>query len=215
MKKVVLTTALCLLTMALAANSLAAIIGSSGSIEQMTEPADLTMNALESDQYIRVFDENQNFVLGGDLFVNHLVTGGGTFNSDDLLSDGYVSNGTGVQSHLVHFDPTRAQRLSGSMTFSEIIIGVIVRNMDSGLENSDNLGASVFSADYHRGLEGLWCDTFTISDDLKTLSVDLYANTNIDEVRVITAVPIPGTFLFFGSGLLALIGLRRRIKKYV
>ena len=213
MKKVILTAALCLLTMVFAANALAAIVAYSGSIEQMAQPGFLTIDALESNQYIRVFDESQDFTLGGDLYVNQLVTGGGIFNSDSLLTPGTISAGTEVQSHLVHFDPTRQQRLSGSMTFSEIIIGVIVRNWDKELENSDYLGASVFSDHYYRGLEGLWCDIFTISADQKTLTVDLYAETVMDEVRVITAVPIPGAIWLLGSGIIGLLGLRRRVRK--
>ena len=215
MKKVALTASLCLLAMVFAANSLAAIIGYTGSIEKMAEPPVLTLNALESDQYIRVFDESQNIPLGGDLYVNHLVTGGGTFYSEAFLSDGYIPQGTEVNSHLVHFDPTEGKRLSGSITFSEIIIGVIISNGDNELENSDFLGTSKFSDENSRGL-GLgwwWHDNFTISDDLKELTVSLYASTVMDEVRVITAVPIPATFLLFGSGLLGLVGLRRRLKK--
>ena len=112
MKKVILTVALCLLAMVFATNSLAAIVGYSASIEQMAEPADLTLNALESNQYIRVFDESQDFTLGSDLYVNQLVTGGGTFNSDSLLTPGTISAGTEVQSHLVHFDPSEVKVLA-------------------------------------------------------------------------------------------------------
>lgn len=216
MKKVALTASLCLLAMVFAANSLAAIIGYTGSIQQiMPEPPDLTLNVLESDQDIRVFDESQNFTLGDDLYVNHLVTGGGTFYSEAFLSDGYIPQGTGVNSHLVHFDPTEGKRLSGSITFSERIIGVIISNGDNELENSDFLGASNFSDENSRGL-GLgwwWHDNFTISDDLKELTVSLYASTVMDEVRVITAVPIPGTVWLLGFGIMGLVGIRRRMRK--
>lgn len=215
MKKVALTASLCLLAMVFAANSLAAIIDYSGSIEQMAEPQNLTLNALESDQYIRVLDESQNFPLGGDLYVNHLVTGGGTFYSEAFLSDGYIPRGTGVNSHLVHFDPTEGKRLTGSITFSEIIIGVIISNGDDELEKSDFLGASDFSDENARGLGlGLWWhDNFTISDDLKELTVSLYASSVMDEVRVITAVPIPGTVWLLGFGIMGLVGIRRRMHK--
>lgn len=225
MKKVISTAALCLLTMVFAANALAAIVGYSGSIEQKDQTSlDLELNAYQSDQYIRAFEETQNIKLRNDLYVNQLGIAG-TFAHDEELTSGVISKYTKVQSHLVHFDPYIAGlKKVGSIEFSEKILGLIFYESPPeypgihSLTDSDQFGlASVFSTHMYRGIENfndnVTQDIFTISDDLKTLTVDLWAGNIMDEVRVITAVPIPGAVWLLGSGLLGLLGLRRRVKK--
>ena len=117
----------------------------------------------------------------------------------------------------MHFDPIRSNTttLEGSITFDQKIIGVILK-LDS-LQNSDFLGfADTFDDGNLRGLE-LWGqgvqDWFEISDDLKTLSMHLYTNVQLDNIRILTEVPIPSTLLLLGSGLFGLVGMRKRFKK--
>jgi len=198
-------------------NLSASIISWSGSIEKTSEPNDLSLGAYESSEYIRVFDEKQNYVLEEDLYVDLFVTTGGIFDSEDDLTSGTISAGTHINSHLVHFDPigSNTVTLEGSITFDQKIIGVILK-LDS-LQNSDFLGfADTFDDGNLRGLE-LWGqgvqDWFEISDDLKTLSMHLYTNVQLDNIRILTEVPIPSTLLLLGSGLFGLVGMRKRFKK--
>ena len=114
---------------------------------------------------------------------------------------------------MVHFDPigSNTVTLEGSITFDQKIIGVILK-LDS-LQNSDFLGfADTFDNDGLRGLEWGY-DSFVISDDLKTLSMHLYTNVQLDNIRILTEVPIPSTLLLLGSGLFGLVGMRKRFKK--
>ena len=101
--------------------------------------------------------------------------------------------------------------LEGSITFDQRIIGVILTL--NSLQNSDFLGfANTFDDGSLRGLEWGY-DWFGISDDLKTLSMHLHTNVQLDNIRILTEVPIPSTLLLLGSGLFGLIGMRRRFKK--
>jgi len=194
-------------------NLSASIISWSGNIEKTSEPNDLSLGAYESSEYIRVFDEKQNYVLKEDLYVDLFVTTGGIFDSEDDLTSGTIPAGTHINSHLVHFDPigSNTVTLEGSITFDQKIIGVILK-LDS-LQNSDFLGfADTFDNDGLRGLEWGY-DSFVISDDLKTLSMHLYTNVQLDNIRILTEVPIPSTLLLLGSGLFGLVGMRKRFKK--
>ena len=195
-------------------NLSASIISWSDSIEKTSEPNDLSLGAYESSEYIRVFDEKQNYVLEEDLYVDLFVTTGGIFDSEDDLTFGTIPAGTHINSHLVHFDPIgyNTTILEGSITFDQKIIGVILK-LDS-LQNSDFLGfADTFDDGNLRGLELWGQDWFEISDDLKTLSMHLYTNVQLDNIRILTEVPIPSTLLLLGSGLFGLVGMRKRFKK--
>ena len=196
-----------------AVNLSASIVSWDGSIEKTSEPNDLSLGAYESSEYIRVFDEKQNYVLEEDLNVDLFVTTGGTFDSQGDLTSGTIPAGTHINSHLVHFDPIGSNTviLEGSITFDQRIIGVILTL--NSLQNSDFLGfANTFDDGSLRGLEWGY-DWFGISDDLKTLSMHLHTNVQLDNIRILTEVPIPSTLLLLGSGLFGLIGMRRRFKK--
>ncbi|MCU4137855.1 MAG: hypothetical protein MW689_001426 [Thermodesulfobacteria bacterium] len=196
-----------------AVNLFAFIVSWDGSIEKTSEPSDLSLGAYESSEYIRVFDEKQNYVLEEDLYVDLFVTTGGIFDSEDDLTFGTIPAGTHINSHLVHFDPIgyNTTILEGSITFDQKIIGVILKL--NSLQNSDFLGfADTFDNGSLRGLEWGY-DSFVISDDLKTLSMHLHTNVHLDNIRILTEVPIPSTLLLLGSGLFGLVGMRKRFKK--
>jgi len=56
-------------------------------------------------------------------------------------------------------------------------------------------------------------DSFSISNNQKTIDLNLYTDIALDEVRIITAVPIPSSIFTLGAGIVTLfvfIGIRKK-----
>lgn len=181
-----LFAALCVLA---ATGARADVASTGGAVVEVAPPASVALDAFESNTQIRVFDEQQGVVLGGPLAVN--ISAPGLYDDPVDLTPAVIPAGTEVSSHLLHFDiiftgtPLSA---TGTVTFSDRIIGVIVTDAD--LDASDGLGAvgTTYPAPGlgSRGLEQedqldmleVGCDTITVS--LEALEI-------LDHVRVITA----------------------------
>ncbi len=133
------------------------------------------------------------------------------------LNQGSITAGTKVDSYIVHLDRanTDVATKSGSITFDTDILGLIFNR--AKLNNSDSeLGPSTLYAGTSnaRGIEG--SDTITWLGTGKFLSFDLKTlNAGIDELRVITAspVPVPAAVWLLGSGLVGLFGFGGRKRK--
>jgi hypothetical protein len=187
---------------------------------------------LESSTFISVFDEQQNVILPSNLSVGFVPP----VNPPETLPGspvGSIASGRSVNSHLIHFDPvgnsfndSTKVNLMGSVTFNAPILGVIggVNQLDNTDSNTSGhplasipLGLTNvhYGWDGVRGMEtGTYADTIQIlSSDLNTVHVNFtVADVGIDQIRVITAVPIPSAVLLFGSGLIGLAFLRRKFR---
>ena len=178
-------------------------------------PADLSLNQYESDDYIYVFNEQQNLTLTGDLSVD--IAQPGTYDQDsDLIgAGGTIGTGTIVNSYIVHVDPVGDPgsliSYQGSITFSNKILGVIVTT--STLNTTDSvLGISTTSYEtgVNRGLEFNNQDKVTLLVSQDGMTMTLKASNILDNIRVVEAVPAPGAILLGSIGV-GLVGwLRRR-----
>lgn len=169
------------------------IVDATGAIQIIPPPPAVTIDALQSDTTIFGFAEQQGAVLTAPLTVDAAVPG--TYSlAAQINNKAKLPAGTHVDSHLFTSDPLTKQgggNRVGTVTFDSEILGVIVAR--SPLANSDHLGASGTSypgAFNYRELElkpaSTGGDTFTISADRKTLSLDLRTDKFFDQVRVIT-----------------------------
>ena len=205
----------------LSTQSLASIISTSPSVYKVDAPASVLLHAKESNDQIIIFDELQGFTLTDNVTLN--ITSPGDY-PEDTFTPGTISSGTTVDVHLIHFDPVGSPanpiRLQGSVTFGADILGVIV--FDSSLYGSDWLGnpTTTYPSVGHgyfsqRGPEFDPQDYFTLSEDMRTLSVDLLSQDKLDEIRIVTnaAVPIPSAIWMLGSGLIAFAGIRKKFRK--
>ena len=154
------------------------------------------------------FDEGQNIDITVDLAVDMLSDGMGGSSGSGILSAGST-----VASHYIFFDPDGNTTQQGTVTFDSQIFGVITST--NNLAASDfliNTGVNYLNPTL-RGLES--GDSVTITG-LNTITVDWYASTPGDYVRVLTdfspgaVVPVPAAIWLFGSGLLGLVGVARR-----
>lgn len=175
-----------------------------------SNPDNTVGNNTFQDPNLYGFDEGQNVDITVDLAVDILADGLGGGGGP-----GIVSQGSTVASHYNFFDPNGNTTQMGSVTFDSAIFGIIM--------STSNLAASDFlintGVDYlnpaARGLEA--GDIVTISG-LNTISVDWFASTPGDYIRVLTdfspaaVVPVPAAVWFFSSGLLGLIGVAKRKK---
>ena len=157
------------------------------------------------------FDEGQNIDITVDIAVDILADGMGGSSGSGTLSAGSI-----VASHYIFFDPDGNTTQEGTVTFDSDIFGIITST--GNLSASDfliNTGVNYLNPAL-RGLEA-GQDTVTITG-LRTITVDWYASTPGDYVRVLTdfspgaVVPVPAAIWLFGSGLLGLIGIARRKK---
>ena len=195
MKKMIMFLMLAVLVAA----ATAAIQSVGGSMVQVAPLANVCAG-VDQDNSIRVFGEQQRVKLLSDLSVNILSPGTYTGPSPSLTS-GVIPSDTWVNSYLIHFLPeenSEALNFTGSVTFDEPVLGLIVLNTQ--LNASDYLGApgTTYCADAGRRMEldgtaaipNTLPDQVILSADRKTVYVRVATwNDWQDQVRVITEHP--------------------------
>lgn len=200
--------------------SVAGIISLSGAFTEISPPPSVEEGNLESGTEYFVFPEQINFELPSILSVD--ITSPGSYVGKGALSPGTIPLGTAVDSYFFHMDPpgtNNTQILLGSVTFSTDILGIIV--VAGNLDGSDlvvpypgtlyptgnaviDRGSLDSSADQ---------DSMELLSDLRTINVRLYVGSeNVEQFRVITAIPEPTTGFLVAFGLigLAINGRRRK-----
>lgn len=114
------------------------VVSVSGNCQLISPPASVEEGQLTSNDFIRVFNEDQGVILQASLTVN--ATAAGHFDQNGDLSNSEIPAGTRISSHHVHFDSTAlfGSNASGSVTFDHKILGVIENDQD--LYDSDSRG---------------------------------------------------------------------------
>lgn len=179
------------LTMVLATGPASAdILSTGGDVQQVPPPPfPLTLDAWESDTYIRAFTERQGEVLDADLEVDIALPG--TY-GPDATGTYVIPKGSKVNSYFLHFDRVGSSGylyLEGHVWFEEPVLGIIVS--DERLEASDEaLGASVTTYPEDLEYRGLELDPPGVYDCLsfsrRKMDIALSTSTYLDHVRVIT-----------------------------
>lgn len=208
--------------LALAASTLvtsiasAAITGVAGDVQLIAAPADARLNVLTSSDWVRTWNESQNFTLSAGLIVD--ATSPGLYDQESDLGAFEIGAGTAISSHYIHFDSpgNTAAAATGAIRFSDNIIGVICRGdngqtLNGRLDRSDYLGAPTIYPDKveNRGVE-FNTDWFRISADRKWIEFHFAIEAPGDYMRVITEVPAPGSAALAGIASLVAFARRRR-----
>jgi hypothetical protein len=201
-----------------AGTATADIIGTTGAIDIISSPPSVKPGQLTSNTNIFTFQEQSRLSLPTSVAVD--ITSAGTYASNASLTPGTIAAGTLVQSYFLHTDTASgSQMFDGSVTFSTPILGVMV--LSATLSNSDSTlgapGTTYPTNDSQRGLElSSDQDHVTLSSDLTTLTVHFFTHGNVDEVRILTAAPVPEptSLLVAACGVIAFpMAFRRRTKR--
>jgi hypothetical protein len=193
---------------------LGGIASTNGDIEVVSPPPSVQRQAYESSSEIRVFLESTQTV--NTVPVNAVLPG--TYHAYADFVDQTLTPNEPINSYFVHYDvvgQTLAQA-SGSIAFDEPILAVIGRSLT--LEQTDSvLGApgtlyptNRFDRELEYQTRGNY-DFFRLEPDGHSIFIQVEDSAEVDQLRVITAVPEPDTAILALSGAsLMLVGMRSR-----
>jgi MYXO-CTERM domain-containing protein len=196
---------------AIVAPAFGAITTTTGSATITPIPPSLTIGAFESDTQVPVmFERNRILPEGQEVDISQI----GLVDQLSDLTPGLIPAGTRVASYIFHADGigTGNHVFEGSVTFDEDILGIIVGT--TRLNNTDNRFGAVGTTYWNGPSRGLDLatnpgnDTLLLSVSRNTVSFRLVVGEAMDEFRVLTAVPTPGSFAV--AALAAATTLRRR-----
>jgi hypothetical protein len=200
-------------TLTISAGSLAAI-STTDDILLIGAPGSVVQGSLEANDTIYLFFESEGTLPGSGLEVD--ITAPGTYTGAGTNANSTIFGE--YRSYLLHFDPVGddggLQFAVGEVTFDEDIIGIIIDAVD--LDGSDATvgapGTAYPVADGTRGLDN--GDTLDWEITLlgpRSLDVALLTSSfGMDQVRVITRAPEPGTYATLGMFLLFAACAKRR-----
>ena len=206
--------------------SVSGITGTTGMVQTIAAPdssvyADAVLfGSFESNTTSFVWKEQTAEV--GDLGVSALISGGENITAPGTLQT--LSAGT-YDSYFLHMESDVATlggpqglTYTGSITFDQKIVALIYNkqencvthpifgSLETDYPTPPNCGTNQ-NFDFARADNWI-----TISADAKTLNFSQYTPHDMDQVRILTAVPIPAAVWLFGSGLIGLVGVARRRK---
>jgi hypothetical protein len=192
----------------------AGIASVTGNIEVVTPPPSVDRQAYESTN-IRIFLESEETV--PSIPVNAVLPA--TYHAyADFVDQTIVPNGP-IDSYFVHLDvpgQTLAQA-SGSITFDKPILAVIGRSLT--MQDTDGtLGAPGtiypavrFNREFEYQDRGNY-DFFRLEPDGHTIFMQVQDSTDVDQLRIVTAVPEPASILMATLGAVSVLrpAIRRR-----
>jgi len=194
----------------------ATITGVAGDVQLISAPADARIDVLTSSDWVRTWNEKQNFTLSAGLIVD--ATSPGLYDQETDLGTFEIGAGSAISSHYIHFDSpgNTAAAATGAVRFADNIIGVICRgdngqNLTGRLDRSDYLGAPTIYPDKveSRGVE-FSSDWFRISADRKWIEFHFAIEAPGDFIRIITEVPAPSSAALAALAMLTGFTRRRR-----
>ena len=181
---------------------------------------DLTANATQSNE-LRVFSEKTNVTVTGGVFVNYLAS-----DIQGVETNGFT-NTTGLSpvelaantyhSFMVHFDPDITAGSAGvtdiAIDFGFDIVALIFTNLDETaplLASSDAIFGTATAYDDHtyRGFEAN--DSLTVNGSVLEIHRMAANSLYVDNIRVITHVPVPASMPLMIAGFGAFVSARRR-----
>jgi len=207
------------LLMSIGANAtLTDIIGCTGAnscVITTTPPNPIQSNP--NDGILLAWDEVQNLTLTAPLRVDRVFDETASFISDAGNGDFYIAAGTVISSHYLQWDPGNGSSSSVQATIKlDSQVFAFITATQNLFDSDAALGLP--GLDYNDfGLRGLEAGDTTLFNGPNT-DIDWTASSPGDWTRLITAyspgaeVPIPASFLLFGSGLLGFFGIARRKK---
>lgn len=205
MKKFLVTLAIAAVIVAFAGPAVhAEITKVTGDVKIIEAPADIKTGSLESDSEIRVFVEKAEFELIQPLKLD--ISKPGTspklyhptgrkgkpkkaLKVNPNLSQQTLAPGKLVNSYYIHFDSIgqNNKSVSGSITFGEKILGLIVES-EGLIATNHVLGAAAtqYSVGKIQDIEWTKDTEITLSPGRRMISFKLSASTAADNIRVIT-----------------------------
>ena len=180
----------------------------SGSFQLVPAPSSIAQGVLENDTLISVFPEKWGVSLAWPVSVNASVSG--SYNSFGSLKPSFIAAGTVVDSYYLHADPvgqpTTPRFQSATFTFPTPILGVEI--FEPQLGSGDALvGAPGTQYAPGRDYEiGSPQDSFVISPDGRTLSVNTSNTVATDDMRVIIATGQASTHIAAGTSAAFTVG---------
>ena len=180
-----------------------------GDVVLADPPASILGGQWQSDTELRAWFEGQK-ILAGNVQLDHVGRGLVALSSD--LDGGFVlAAGTLVRSYYARVDPvgTNLETYTGSLTFDSAIIGVVFRDSTNEPNSELTLPGVTYRNNFDFDLSGnRFGDTFSISDDRRTIDITMRADIGQDSIRIITAAPSPAGVAVFGA--FGLAAMRRR-----